>query len=166
MTKTSLLFAEKKTPEEIKKWNKLWEKYLNKYNRLRQKIDDLFKTTKQDNNYQKNKKELVEKLIELLDDNFEKLDSKLDIKELKEKYKEEIKLADSEWWVFKKVSEELNYKIFMAHAEEIGYKRGIRGEEVRENQLFQTDEEGNIIIDTNKPKTILDHLRKAVKWRY
>ena len=88
------------------------------------------------------------------------------INELKEKYAEEIKLADEEWWVFRKVSEKLNYKIFMAHAEEIGYKRGLRGEEQRPNQLFQTDENGNIVIDTENPKTILDYLRKAVKWRY
>ena len=165
MTKTSLLFAEKKTPEEVKEWDRLWEKYSEEYNKLRQRIDMLFKTKKEDNTYKENKKELIKKLIELLDDNFDKSDSKLGTKELKEKYKEEIKLADSEWWVFKKVSSELNYKIFMAHAEEIGYKRGVRGEEIRENQLFQTDEEGNIIIDTNNPKTILDYLRRDVKWR-
>jgi len=165
MTKTSLLFAEKKTPEEVKEWDKLWNKYSAEYNGLRQKIDELFKTKKESTDYQKNKARLINKLLELLGDNFEKIDKKLNIKEIKEKYEDEIQLVDSEWWVFKKVSEELNYKIFMAHAEEIGYKRGVRGEEVRENQLFQTDEEGNLVIDTNNPKTILDYLRNYVTWK-
>lgn len=166
MTKTSLLFAQKKTVEEVKEWDQLWNKYLEDYNSLRQKIDELLKSKKDDVDYQKNKEKLISKLIELLGDNFEKNDKRLDAEEIKEKYKDEIKLADSDWWVFKKVSEKLNYKIFMAHAEEIGYKRGVRGEEKRENQLFQTDKEGNISIDINNPKTILDYLRRSVKWKY
>jgi len=166
MTKTSLLFAQKKTPEEVKEWDKLWSKYLDEYNTLSKDIDNLLKTKKDDSDYQSKKEQLIDKIIELLGDNFDETDKTLDVKDIKEKYKDEIKLADAEWWTFRKVSEELNYKIFMAHAEEIGYKRGIRGEEVRENQLFQTDKDGNIIIDTNNPKTILDYLRRSVRWEY
>lgn len=164
MTKTSLLFAEKKTPEEVKEWDQLWDKYLDEYRELSQDIDNLLKTKKEEFNYKSKREQLINKLIELLGDNFEEADKTLDIKEIKEKYKDEIKLADEEWWTFRKVSKKLNYKIFMAHAEEIGYKRGVRGEEKRENQLFQTDSNGNIIIDTNHPKTILDYLRRSVKW--
>lgn len=165
-TKTSLLFAQKKTPEEVKEWEELWKKYQKEYKKLRKRIDELLKVKKGAFEYEKLQNELVDKLKELLGENFDEDDSELDIKELKEKYAEEIKLADEEWWVFRKVSEELNYKIFMAHAEEIGYKRGLRGEEQRSNQLFQTDENGNIVIDTENPKTILDYLRKAIKWKY
>ena len=165
-TKTSLLFAQKKTPEEVKEWEELWKKYQKEYKKLRKRIDELLKVKKGAFEYEKLQKELVDKLKELLGENFDENDSELDIKELKEKYAEEIELADEEWWVFRKVSEELNYKIFMAHAEEIGYKRGLRGEEQRPNQLFQTDENGNIVIDTENPKTILDYMRKVVKWRY
>jgi len=165
-TKTSLLFAQKKTPEEVKEWEELWKKYQKEYKKLRKRIDELLKVKKSAFEYEKLQNELVDKLKELLGENFDENDSELDIKELKEKYAEEIELADEEWWVFRKVSEELNYKIFMAHAEEIGYKRGLRGEEQRPNQLFQTDENGNIVIDTENPKTILDYLRKVVKWRY
>jgi len=166
MTKTSLLFAEKKTPEEVKEWDNLWGKYAEEYNKLKRKIDELFKTVKGILNYKERKKELIEKLKELLDDNFYESEEEIEIKELKEKYKDEIKLADSEWWTFKKVSEKLNYKIFMAHAEEIGYKRGVNKEYTRENQLFQTDEEGNIVVNTDNPKTILDYLKRSVKWKY
>jgi type I restriction enzyme M protein len=165
MTKTSLLFAQKKTPQEVKEWDKLWSKYLDEYNGLSRDIDNLLKTKKDDHDYQTKKEQLISKLIELLGENFE-VDKNLDIKEIKEKYKDEIKLADSEWWIFRKLSEKLNYRIFMAHAEEIGYKRGIRGEEKRENQLFQTDKDGSIIIDATKPITILDYLRRSVRWTY
>jgi len=34
-TKTSLLFAQKKTPSEIEKWNELWDKYSNEWNLLK-----------------------------------------------------------------------------------------------------------------------------------
>lgn len=166
MTKTSLLFAKKKTPKEVKEWDKLWNKYLDEYNDLRREIDQLLKIKEGAFEYQEKKKELVSKLKELLGENFDDADTDLEIKEIRERYIDEIKLADSEWWAFKKISEELNYKIFMAHAEEIGYKRGIRGEEVRENQLFQTDDNGNIIINTENPQTILDYLRGAVRWQY
>ena len=165
-TKTSLLFAQKKTPEEVKEWDELWKKYQKEYKKLRKRIDELFKVKKGAFEYEELQKELVDKLKELLGENFDEHDSNLDIKDLKEKYAEEIKLVDEEWWVFSRVSKELNYTIFMAHAEEIGYKRGLRGEEQRPNQLFQTDENGNIVIDTENPKTILDYLRKAVKWKY
>ncbi len=163
-TKTSLLFAQKKTPEEVKKWDELTKKYQEEYKKLREKIDDLLKIKKGALEYEKLQKELVEKLKELLLESFDENDSNLDIKDLKDKYTEDIRLADEEWWVFRKVSEELNYKIFMAHAEEIGYKRGLRGEEQRSNQLFQTDKNGNIVIDIENPKTILDRMRKVVKW--
>lgn len=137
-TKTSLLFAQKKTPEEIKEWNELWNKYKEEYIKSRKRIDELFKTKYKTFDYEERRKELVERLKELLGENFDDRDITLDIKELKEKYAEEIKLADEEWWIFRKISEKLNYKIFMAHAEEIGYKRGIRGEEKRPNDLFRT----------------------------
>jgi type I restriction enzyme M protein len=165
-TKTSLLFAQKKTPEEVKEWDKLWDKYSKEYNELIKQIEELFKVKREAFEYEEKRKELVNKLKDLLGDDFDDEDSNLNIRELKERYIKEIKLADMEWWVFRKVSKELNYKIFMAHAEEIGYKRGVRGEEERENQLFQVDQDGNIIVDIKNPKKILDYFRKDVIWDY
>ena len=37
-TKTSLLFAQKKTETEIDKWNELWRKYSNKWSNLKNKM--------------------------------------------------------------------------------------------------------------------------------
>ena len=80
------------------------------------------------------------------------------------KYSEEVSLADHDWWVFSKVAKKLDYPIFMAHAEEIGYKRGARREEERPNQLFAYGSDGRIVIDTDNSDKILDYLRREVAW--
>jgi type I restriction enzyme M protein len=163
-TKTSLLFAQKKTTKEVEEWNKLWTKHSDKYKELSDEIKKLLKL-----NEEQNKEEFVSLLIKLLgEENFETEDKKLSFNELKEKYEESIKEADLEWWVFKNVSREQDYPIFMAHAEEIGYKRGVGKEDTkRPNQLFASEGEYPdriIYIDTKDPKTILDYLRKNVIW--
>jgi len=162
-TKTSLLFAQKKTTKEVEEWNKLWAKYEDEYKELSDEIKKLLKSGKE-----QNKERFTELLTKLLgEENFQADDKKLSFKELKEKYEETIKEADLEWWVFKNVSKEQDYPIFMAHAEEIGYKRGVRKEEKRPNQLFNSEGEYSdriIYIDTKNPKIILDYLRKYVKW--
>ena len=67
------------------------------------------------------------------------------------------------WWCFAEVTSQKNfdYEIFFAEAEHIGYKRSTRHPEgiPQPNDLFQADAEGNIVINTEKPTTILDHLR-------
>lgn len=163
-TKTSLLFAQKKTSKEVEEWNKLWSKYEEEYKELNSEIKKLLKSDKK-----QNKNRLVDLLIYLLgEENFNPEDKNLSFEELKEKYEENIKEADLEWWVFKNVSKEQDYPIFMAHAEEIGYKRGTRKEEKRPNQLFNSKGEYSdrvIYIDIKNPKTILDYLRKNVIWK-
>jgi len=163
-TKTSLLFAQKKTEKEVNEWNRLWAKYEDEYKELNAEIKKLLKSDKE-----QNKNRFIELLVQLLgEENFDSADKKLPFKELKEKYEENIKEADLEWWVFKNVSKEQDYPIFMAHAEEIGYKRGTRKEEKRSNQLFNSEGEYSdriIYIDTDEPKTILDYLRKSVIWK-
>jgi type I restriction enzyme M protein len=173
MTKTSLLFAQKKTAEGIKKWDELWKKYEAEYKGLKnnlKKLLDTKKKSKSDKENGKKKAEFVSVLKSLLKDNLTPEDESLSFDELKEKYEEEIKQADLEWWVFSKVAstEGQNYSIFMAHAEDIGYKRGLRGEEKRENQLFdvitKSESEHKVTINTNNPQKILDYLRKSVIW--
>lgn len=67
------------------------------------------------------------------------------------------------WWCFAEVTsrKEFDYPIFFAEAEHVGYKRTKRHPEGidRPNDLFATDDSGNIAIDTDKPRTILDRLR-------
>lgn len=251
MTKTSLLFAQKKTEDEVKEWNDMWEKYSGEYNDLTEeisrylvsnnlkdktttwvfdylgvaqilfdknefaiaydnfenKIESLtdyneFKTEylkfleeylgELTDNFDKsdfeqamtrkrslddliderikqfaNKKKAIDRLKKLIQDNYDENDSGLVLNELKKKYEDDIKLADLEWWAFSQISKETDYPIFMAHADEIGYKRGARREEERPNQLFQTKETEDgreIVIDIENPKTILDYLRRDIIW--
>jgi type I restriction enzyme M protein len=67
------------------------------------------------------------------------------------------------WWCFAEVTslEPFDYKIFFAEAEHVGYKRTTRHPEgiPQPNDLFQTDEDGSVVIDTKRPRRILDHLR-------
>ena len=67
------------------------------------------------------------------------------------------------WWCFAEVTskESFDYPIFFAEAGQVGYKRTTRHPEgiERPNDLFRTDSEGNIIIDTENPQTILENLR-------
>jgi type I restriction enzyme M protein len=67
------------------------------------------------------------------------------------------------WWCFAEVTSQkpFDYEVFFAEAEHVGYKRTTRHPEgiPQPNDLFQTDENGNIVIDTENPKTILDVLR-------
>ena len=163
-TKTSLLFAQKKTTKEVEEWDNLWSKYKDEYSILNSELKKLLKSGKE-----QNKDKLMQFLIKILDrENFGSENKKLSFKEIKEKYQDDIKKIDLEWWIFKNVSKQQDYPIFMAHAEEIGYKRGIRREATRPNELFFSEGEySNRIIHINikNPRTILDHLRKHVLWK-
>jgi type I restriction enzyme M protein len=67
------------------------------------------------------------------------------------------------WWCFAEVTSQNgnDYGIFFAEAEHVGYKRTTRHPEgiPRKNDLFATDQKGNIVINTDKPVTILDQIR-------
>lgn len=96
----------------------------------------------------------------------EEKDQTLSTHEIITKYQDEISEINTnqEWWVFGEVSKHLNYEIFMAEADEIGYKRTKRGDQKQPNELFQENECGNIIIDIENPKAILDFLKPGVRW--
>lgn len=113
-------------------------------------------------------------------------DKKLSAKDLIEKYKDELKELckydkDTKdtfgfvntWWVFGEAAKELNYKIFMAEVENIGYKRTKRGEKSMPNELYRTNDKGEVLIDDlpaealvkegGVTKTALDYMRK-IEW--
>ena len=183
-TKTSLLFAEKKTKEEIKKWNDLWNEYSNEYNKLKTRVENYIKVYLEGKNKNKypsikddDENTIKNNIFRFLKYYIEEEDKKLGIKEILEKYENEIKeiskinkdLVDyfghvNVWWVFGEVAKKLDYEIFMAEAENVGYKRTKRGEKPMPNDLYQSDENGNVIIDTENPKTILDYMRKSKLW--
>lgn len=185
-TKTSLLFAQKKTKAEIGRWNESWSKYSNEWNNLKTRCENLMAVYLEDGDRKKlpsiknlSEKEEKEILARMLKNYFEEGDQKLSAKKLVEKYQEELKgLCKYDkgtkevfgfvntWWVFGEVAKELNYKIFMAEVENIGYKRTKRGEKPRPNELYRTKDskkDGEILVDDGKMETALDYMRK-IEW--
>ncbi len=78
-------------------------------------------------------------------------DDGLTPKELLTKYKDEIESVSkfdketqvfgyyNSWWVFGEVAAEMEYEIFMAEAENVGYKRTKRGENPMPNDLYDLE---------------------------
>ena len=186
-TKTSILFAQKKTATEIEEWNTAWENASKEWQLLKTKANNLLAVY--------DGKKLKSKLPSIRDLSPEQevlvissllksyntvKDDGLSTNELIEKYRAEIELLctydkDTQevlgrvntWWVFGEVSEMLNYDIFMAEAENIGYKRYKKNKTVTDkpmpNELFRTTANGEILIDDGIYETILDSIRD-ISW--
>ena len=179
-TKTSILFAQKKTKTEIEQWNTAWENASRKYALLKTRVENILAVS--DGKKNKNKlpsiKDLTEEeefrlICELLKDILTETDISLSKKEIIDKYREELlnlctidkETADTfghvnTWWVFGEVSQTLNYEIFMAEAENTGYKRTKRGEKPMPNDLFRTNMDGRVLTDDGIKKSILDYMRE------
>ncbi|TYA87407.1 N-6 DNA methylase [Aggregatibacter actinomycetemcomitans] len=180
-TKTSILFAQKKTKEEVKQWNKLWNEYGKEWSRLKTRVvryydhfvkgiklnkkfswvkelsDDMNQSLElEDNQAIKviNQQDLVlikRNIHRFLKDYITQEDEQLDIRALLEKYSDEIENLskyDKEthifgfynaWWVFGEVAKEIDLDIFMAQAENVGYKRTKRGENPMPNDLYDIE---------------------------
>jgi len=163
-TKTSLLLAQKKTKRQVEKWNSLWDKYGNEWSLLKTRVIDyvkyFVKEEKLNKKWAKDVIEDIEKenlaniknnIYKYLKDYITPDDETLEVKDLLEKYIEEIdniskfeKETDvfgfyNAWWVFGEVSKALDYNIFMAEAENVGYKRTKRGENPMPNDLFDLE---------------------------
>lgn len=182
-TKTSLLFAQKKTKAEIAEWDKLWSKYSSEWSNLKTRCENLMAVYIEEKNRLKLPsikalKQMEEKeiLVRMVKDYFEQDDKKLSAKPLIEKYADELKeLCEYDndtkdifgfvntWWVFGEVAKKLNYKIFMAEVENIGYKRTKRGEKPMPNELYRTNDKGEVLVDDGVLETTLDYMRK-IDW--
>jgi type I restriction enzyme M protein len=181
-TKTSLLFAQKKTKNEIKEWNNLWTKYSREWSKLKTKCDNLIQVyiKKKDRNKLPSIKDLSEKdekniLLRMLKDCFEEDDLTLSPIELIKKYNDELKSLckyDNDtrdvfgfvntWWVFGEVAKKIDYKIFMAEVENVGYKRTKRGEKTMPNELYRVNGNHEVLVDDGKKISALDHLREVI----
>lgn len=182
-TKTSILFAQKKTAAEVKVWNDAWESASKEYSHLVTQTKNLIAVA----NGTKQKAKLPsiknltpeqerEVLVKMLKNYLTDLDNKLDTNALIKKYAEELEgicTIDKDtkdtfgfvntWWVFGEVASKLNYSLFVAEAESIGYKRTKRGEKPMPNDLYRVDTSGEILVDDNIEETILDEIRK-ITW--
>lgn len=149
-TRTSLLFAQKKEPIEIQEYENLWKTRKEEYSRLIKGIYSILK--QKELKLGETKADIRDKLVVLLKEllrlDFDEADATQDIGPLKNKYKDYVKDVDEDWWVFNKVSSELDYEIFMAIVNEIGYKRTKRSERERPNDL----------------DTVLEDMAESIKW--
>ena len=166
-TKTSLIFATKKTQDEIKRWDDVWAKYTKEYRMLKTKVDNYIKVYiegKDKKRYPSIKKDTEihskENISRYLKDKVTEngklgVDEILNIQSENIKELSKTKNLNDEWinelWVFSEVSKELNYEIFMAEADYVGYKRTTRSEKLMPNDLY-LDEGGQIdlTIDIDK----------------
>lgn len=181
-TKTSILFAQKKTAAEVKAWNDAWDSASKEYGHLVTQTKNLIAVA----NGTKHKAKLPsiknltaeqerEVLARMLKNYLTELDDELDANALIKKYTEELEgicTIDKDtkdtfgfvntWWVFGEVASKQNYSLFVAEAENIGYKRTKRGEKVMPNDLYRVDASGDVLIDDNIEETILDEMRKII----
>lgn len=182
-TKTSILFAQKKTKAEVKEWNTLWEEASSDWQKLKVRVENLIAVF--DGKKQKSKLPSVKALTpdeekdiirRMLKSYITIRDDGLSSSELISKYYSELeKLCKYDkdtkdsfgfvntWWAFGEVASKSDYSIFMAEADNVGYKRTKRGEKQMPNELFRTDSNGRILIDDGVNDTILDYMR-ALHW--
>lgn len=185
-TKTSILFAQKKTSEEVAAWNTAWDKAAKEYAKIKTRTENIISVydgTKEKEKLSsiKNMTEEEEKsvIVRMLKNYIMDKDSTLTVKELINKYRSELEdlcTLDKDtfnlfgrvntWWVFGEVAEQINYDVFMAEVNNVGYKRTKRGEKEMPNELFEL-EYAPLILDINAVEkdytqqiTIVDELIK------
>lgn len=182
-TKTSILFAQKKTQEEIEIWNKIWADISKQYSQLRTRAENIIdvidgKKTKARlpsiRNLTDNEEADVIKMM--LRSYLSPADKDKNTVELVTKYRSElmsvIKLDNdlqdyfgyvNVWWVFSEVTKQLSYDIFMAEVDNIGYKRTTRSEKETVNELYRSVNNNEPVVDDNVIETVLDEIRK-LEW--
>ena len=177
-TKTSILFAQKKTKSEVEAWNNAWDEASKEWQTLKTRVENLIAV----HNGLKQKAKLPsirdltaveEKAIlrRMLKAYITERDDDLSADDLIEKYPSELLTLcnydkDTQdafgyvntWWVFSDVAARFSYDVFIAEAEEIGYKRTKRGEKETRNDLFKVNEDSKICLD-GQGTSLLDYMR-------
>ncbi len=181
-TKTSIIFAQKKTKAETGLWDEKWAEASKKYSKLKTRVENLlavYEGRKQKGSLP-SIKDLTpdqerEVLTGFLKNSLQKTDAGLAPQEIIKRYHDELIMActidkDTEdvfgyvntWWVFSEVMQSVSYNIFMAEVDNIGYKRTKRGQKEMPNELYRNID-GNILVDDGVYETVLDYMRN-LKW--
>lgn len=182
-TKTSILFARKKTREEVKAWNDAWKTASKIYGKLKTRainICDVANGRKKQSSLPSisalNEEEQLEILKQFLGNRYKAEDGNLSRDEFVAKYEEAIMSLNqidtddaiglgcvNAWRVFEMVTETIDYPIFMAEVDNVGYKRTRRGEKPAPNELYRQLGDGSIAVNDGVMETVLDYLRE-VDW--
>lgn len=183
-TKTSILFAQKKTNDEIGNWINVWKKYSDLYGNLKTRIENIIKVyinNEDINKYPSIKNESEESLKEIINNAIGyKIDKSnydnISIKDIAVEHIEDLKDFTSidkdlskefgyvnTTWVFGKLSEEIDYSIFMGEVDNIGYKRTLKAIKKMPNELYRVNDEGEILVDDGIKESLLDYIRD-IRW--
>ena len=178
-TKTSILFAQKKTKAEVEAWNTEWDEASREWQMLKTRVDNLILVhdglkqkaklpSIRDLTPEEEKVILRRMLKSYLDNDTEDLSAA----ELIAKYYDELNSLCSvdkdtqdvfghvnTWWVFGDVIEKFPDTILLAEVDNIGYKRSKRGEKEMPNELYRIENE-SLVIDDGVSGTVLDEMRK------
>lgn len=181
-TKTSILFAQKKTKAEVEAWNTAWDEASREWQTLKTRVDNLILVhdglkqkaklpSIRDLTPEEEKVILCRMLKSYLDNDTEDLSAA----ELIAKYYDELNSLCSvdkdtqdvfghvnTWWVFGDVIEKFPDTILLAEVDNIGYKRSKRGEKEMPNELYRIENE-SLVVDDGVSGTVLDEMRK-IKW--
>lgn len=182
-TKTSILFAQKKTQAEIEKWNKIWADVSKLYGQLKTRTENIIDVV--DGKKAKAKLPSIRNLTEkeeadvikaMLQSYLSPADKDKSAVELVTKYRSELAIITkldkdlqgyfgyvNVWWVFSEVAKQLPYDIFMAEVDAIGYKRTTRSEKETINELYRSVNNNEPMVDDNIIETVLDEMRK-IEW--
>ncbi len=158
-TKTSILFAQKKTNQEIQTWNSTWEDASQEYGSLHTKVTNLVAV----HDHEKSKAKLPsikslskdqerDVMLRFLKDFVTEKDKGFTSDQLIDIYRDEISMlckydkdtADSfgrvnTWWVFGAVAEKISGNVAMFEVDNIGYKRTLRAEKETKNELYSLE---------------------------
>jgi type I restriction enzyme M protein len=158
-TKTSLLLAQKKTTAEVESWNHVWNEHSKEFSRLKTRAENYIKVYldgEARDNFPSIKDDTEDEtranLARFLNREFAAEETALPLVELISKHKARIEAtarldmdtADvfghvNTSWVFARAARDFECQIFMAEAENIGYKRTKRGEKPQPNDLFDLE---------------------------
>jgi len=197
-TLTSLVFAQKKSAQDIAAWDAAWQKVSAK---SEERIKMAAKCLAKANLAKKSASEISGEFLEALDPVMSEKDwilktgkSSALLRMSKDwggesstaaadHYKEVMRAAGFEAlrqaYIFREVASELDYKFPVFVVEEVGYKLSKRKEKARPNDLclflgrstkveftnlHLIDEEYEVVVNSLAPTTVLDFMRKKVKW--
>lgn len=158
-TKTSLLFAQKKTSAEVRAWNKAWAEATKEYSKLKTRVENLIsvhdgikKKEKLPSIKDMSNEEEINVLVYMLKSIITPQDKQLTSDEIIDKYRDDLNelctiddnLVDvyghvNTWWVFDEVTKDNRDEIFMAEVDNVGYKRTKRNENPMPNELYELE---------------------------
>lgn len=181
-TKTSILFAQKKTKREVEAWNTAWDQAGKEWSRLKTRVENLIAV--HDGLKQKaglpsirslTAQEEADVLRRMLKAYVTERDDGCPVDELIVRYRPELEAlcaADRDtrdtfgvvntWWVFSEVINASGGSIFLAEVDSIGYKRSKRGEKETPNELYR-EKDGVPVIDDGVSDSVLDEIRR-INW--